>query len=411
MDGNLSFGNIIPGASYGVLDLQGSLHPPNQQHAHNLIQRQSHQGTVHIPISDVFPFSVGNIHECDKLLSIVDHNKSDRGKTSTSDEDERIFTDDGVDSHNEVGNGKKASLWQRTKWSDGTVRLLITIVSYLGEDSSSECGSGGRKKSVILKGKWKFVSKVMAERRSYVSPQQCEDKFKDLNKRYKRLRDVLGKGTSCKVVENPTLLDMMDHLSEKAKDEVRKILSSKHLFYEEMCSYHHGNRLHLPADPALKRSLQLALRCEDEHDVDGDEQEEETEYRDDDLEENNNTLRGDNGGMIGVVCFPKRMKQRQDPEDANFGNLLVAQDSNKRSNPQSIQTDMRSHSLHLEEQKVELEVKMLELEKQKFKWQRFSRKKGRELVKLRMENERMKHENEQMALELHRRELDAADYR
>ncbi|KAJ6817292.1 uncharacterized protein M6B38_412110 [Iris pallida] len=69
----------------------------------------------------------------------------------------------------------------------------------------------------------------------------------------------LRRGTSCKVVENPSLLDVMDHLSDKAKDDVRKILSSKHLFYEEMCSYHNGNRLHLPADPALHRSLQLAL--------------------------------------------------------------------------------------------------------------------------------------------------------
>ncbi|URE29514.1 hypothetical protein MUK42_36376 [Musa troglodytarum] len=87
----------------------------------------------------------------------------------------------------------------------------------------------------------------MAERGCYVSPQQCEDKFNDLNKRYKRLTDILGRGTSCKVVENPALLDRLN-LSEKMKDDVRKILSSKHLFYEEMCSYHlEEKKLHIQA--------------------------------------------------------------------------------------------------------------------------------------------------------------------
>jgi hypothetical protein len=77
------------------------------------------------------------------------------------------------------------------------------------------------------KGKWKSISKVMAERGFHVSPQQCEDKFNDLNKRYKRLNDMLGRGTSCQVVENPALLDVIDYLTEKEKDDVRKILSSK----------------------------------------------------------------------------------------------------------------------------------------------------------------------------------------
>ncbi|XP_077241365.1 uncharacterized protein LOC143881910 [Tasmannia lanceolata] len=411
MEGNLSTRNMIPGSSYGVLDLEGSMHPHHQQNPQILQQRHSHQSMVHVPIRDVFPFSIGNIHECDQPLSIVDHNKGDMN--STSDEDERSFNEDSVAGHNEVGKAKKASPWHRMKWSDGMIRLLITIVSYLGEDYSSECGSSVKRKSAILqkKGKWKVVSKVMAERGCYVSPQQCEDKFNDLNKRYKRLTDVLGKGTSCKVVENPGLLDMMSHLSDKVKENVRKILSSKHLFYEEMCSYHHGNRLHLPADPALQRSLQLALKCRDENeakrltqdDVDDDELTAETEYRDEDVEENNT-----NCGMIG-----------------NFGNPhpSVDQDTNKRSHAQSIQTDMnhgfpegtkvsllRSRSLQLEEQKLRIDVQVLELEKQRFKWQRFNRKKDRELDKLKMENERIKLENEQMALELKRREYDAADY-
>ncbi|MFS7912746.1 hypothetical protein Hanom_Chr02g00133491 [Helianthus anomalus] len=50
----------------------------------------------------------------------------------------------------------------------------------------------------------KSVLKVMAERGHFLSPQQCEDKFNDLNKWYRRLNEILGRGTSCEVVENPS---------------------------------------------------------------------------------------------------------------------------------------------------------------------------------------------------------------
>ncbi|OVA10945.1 hypothetical protein BVC80_8193g8 [Macleaya cordata] len=446
MEGNISAGNMIPGGSYGVLDLQGSMHVHHQQHPQTLHQQHnSHslQGSmVDPPIHDVFPLSVGNMHECEQPMAMINYNKGERGKNSTSDEDEPSFNEDGIDGHTDAGRGKKGSPWQRMKWTDKMVRLLITVVSYIGEDAAAECSSGGRRKFAILqkKGKWKSVSKVMAERGCYVSPQQCEDKFNDLNKRYKRLTDVLGRGTSCKVVENHALLDMMDHLSEKAKEDVRKILSSKHLFYEEMCSYHNGNRLHLPPDPALQRSLQLALRSRDDHDshdthdtrrnlqddIDEDDQDGEGEDHDEEADENHN-LHGDHGGMFGVPgCFPKRMKQGHEHEDLNFGNPSSSQDCGKRSTShmQNAPVDMnqvfpegskgawiqkqwmRSRSLQLEEQKLHIQAQMLELEKQRFKWQRFSRKKDRELDKLRMENERMKLENERMALELKRKELE-----
>lgn len=64
------------------------------------------------------------------------------------------------------------------------VRLLITAVSCIGEDAASDCGGKERRKFVVLqqKGKWKSISKVMANRAYHVSPQQCEDKFNDLNK-------------------------------------------------------------------------------------------------------------------------------------------------------------------------------------------------------------------------------------
>ncbi|KAK6115671.1 hypothetical protein DH2020_007940 [Rehmannia glutinosa] len=167
-------------------------------------------------------------------VSLTDYNKLDRGK-SASDDDEPSFNEDATDIRHDPSKGKKASPWQRVKWTDTMVRLLITAVSYISEETAAEYGGGSRKKYVNLqkKGKWKSVSKVMAERGHLVSPQQCEDKFNDLNKRYKRLNEILGRGTSCEVVENPTLLDVMDHIPEKAKDE---------------------------------HSLRLALRSRDDHD-------------------------------------------------------------------------------------------------------------------------------------------------
>ncbi|OMO55261.1 putative transcription factor [Corchorus capsularis] len=128
---------------------------------------------------------MGTMQNCDQTISMTDYNKGERGKSSVSDEDEPSFTEDGVDGHNDGSKGKKGSPWQRVKWTDKMVRLLITAVSYIGEDAVGDCGGGMRRKFAVLqkKGKWKSVSKVMAERGYHVSPQQCEDKFNDLNKR------------------------------------------------------------------------------------------------------------------------------------------------------------------------------------------------------------------------------------
>ncbi|KAJ0976787.1 hypothetical protein J5N97_012261 [Dioscorea zingiberensis] len=151
-----------------------------------------------------------------------------------------------------VGQTQTPSPWQRMKWTDSMIRLLIMVVYFVGDDGGADGGGdtqhaavGKGKKAASSagqlqqkKGKWKSVSRAMMERGYCVSPQQCEDKFNDLNKRYKRVNDLLGKGTACRVVENQSLLDSMDHLSPKAKEEARKLLNSKHLFFREMCAYH-----------------------------------------------------------------------------------------------------------------------------------------------------------------------------
>ncbi|KAE8697739.1 U6 snRNA-associated Sm-like protein LSm3-like [Hibiscus syriacus] len=170
---------------------------------------------------------------------------------------------------------------------------------------------------------------------------------------------------------------------EKEKDDVRKILSSKHLFYEEMCSYHNGNILHLPHDLQLQRSLQLALRRE-------------------------SASHGDNRVICGASGIStKKSRQSQVHKDSCFQNLLNSQHchNNSFSYPSVAQANanqalldysrdawmqkqwIESRTLQLEEKKLQIQV---ELEKQRFKWQRFSKRRDRELDKMRMENERMK---------------------
>ncbi|KAG6430541.1 hypothetical protein SASPL_108611 [Salvia splendens] len=203
-----------------MLGLEMSLH-------HNLPPAQNPQNPHHIPPPQ---------QQRHSPMAALPYPKSKNQSLTLSDDDESGFTaDDGK---------RRVSPWQRMKWTDNMVRLLIMVVFYIGDEvGAAEAGeAGGKKKGggvLQKKGKWKSVSRAMMERGFYVSPQQCEDKFNDLNKRYKRVNDILGKGTSCRVVENQSLLDSMD-LAPKVKDEVKKLLNSKHLYFREMCAYHNS---------------------------------------------------------------------------------------------------------------------------------------------------------------------------
>ncbi|KAJ6913503.1 46 kDa FK506-binding nuclear protein-like isoform X1 [Populus alba x Populus x berolinensis] len=227
-------GGIFPGMGSGMLGLELPLHQQqNPQNPHHLQHPQivaygHHESDQHQhsqqSAKHAYPFASTKPKQ---LLSPL------------SNEDEPSFTgDDGT-----TDGKRKISPWQRMKWTDNMVRLLIMAVFYIGDEVGSEVSDPiGKKKPGGLaqkKGKWKSVSRAMMEKGFYVSPQQCEDKFNDLNKRYKRVNDILGKGTACRVVENQSLLDTMD-LSPKMKDEVRKLLNSKHLFFREMCAYHNS---------------------------------------------------------------------------------------------------------------------------------------------------------------------------
>ncbi|KAK1436406.1 hypothetical protein QVD17_02186 [Tagetes erecta] len=409
MDGNLSSGHMISGSGPSF-DLQ-RVHHQQQNNPFTLHQQQYHPS-----IHENFPLRIGTIQDCNRhnqTISLAEFTKGEKGKTCMSDEDEPCFTEDG---HDTQTRGKNTSPWHRVKWNDPMVKLLITAVSYIGEDASAEYGGGSRRKFSNLqkKGKWKSVSKVMAGRGHFVSPQQCEDKFNDLNKRYKRLNEILGRGTSCEVVENPSLLDLMDNVSDKSKEEVRKILSSKHLHYEEMCSYHNGNRLHLPPDPELQRSLRLALRARDDNENDGRrgshedlDDDDQDHYMDDhdeyDDHHHHHGLNLDQTSPYGLSDgSSKRAKQNEMSQMK-----IVQTDMNQEGVKANLLQDqwMKHRLLQLEEQKIHIQAQMLELEKERFKWQRFRQKKDMELEMMRMENERMKMENEQMKLELKHKEM------
>ncbi|KAI3445686.1 hypothetical protein Pfo_002351 [Paulownia fortunei] len=418
--------SLMRGKSFGFLNLQDSLQVNGQQ------VRQPFQGFIvssSPQAQDAFPIRSRSVQNSDVPVSFLDcHGKADMTNNSC-DEDSSYAVGEHVDGNNESEKEKKESPWRRVKWTDQMVKLLITVVSYIGEDAGSDCGGGTRRISSVLpkKGKWKAISKVMAERGFHVSPQQCEDKFNDLNKRYKKLNDILGRGTSCEVVENPALLDLMD-MSDKSKESVRKILSSKQLFYQEMCSYRNGNRLYIPHDQAIQKSLHLALRNSDElefHEAEA--------YRSeiiDDEEENdasgcpNDNTEGKHAlnEELGSARVPAKRKKPGEIEYLDSDYILNFQIATKKSalhdharmnqvSGQGANGEWQgnlwfmSRSLQLEEQKLQIEAEMLDLEKQRLRWLRFSELEDRDLEKMRLENEYLKFENERIGLEIKRREM------
>ncbi|KAL1352010.1 hypothetical protein HN51_015971 [Arachis hypogaea] len=359
---------------------------------------------------------------------------------------------------------RKASPWHRMKWTDAMVRLLIMAVYYIGDEAGSEgVGGGGgggvdpsgKKKNTGLlqkKGKWKSVSRAMMEKGFYVSPQQCEDKFNDLNKRYKRVNDILGKGTACRVVENQSLLETMD-LSLKMKEEVRKLLNSKHLFFREMCAYHNscghgggaaavtaaGNGQH-SAEAGTEQPLQIQQPQPPQHQqgqqrcfhssVNGvgmlkEDDDDEEDYESDDFSDEDEEESGEGGGSRGQVEDDENDVVRSRKRHRNKGGFCVTSSSTSASqlmqqlnnevagvlqdggkNPWEKKQWMKKRVLQLEEQQVRYHVEAFELEKQRLKWVRFSSKKERDMERDKLENERRRLENERLLLLLRQKELE-----
>ncbi|KAG7950939.1 hypothetical protein I3843_13G142900 [Carya illinoinensis] len=422
MDSSGLGGGFMSSPNGAILDLESSIHRHQQtQLGHPSLRHQHHMNLMSGLESDHLP-PIGLMEEKGTVMKCMSMNFS-KGKAiapanapngnNMSEEDEPSFTEDGYGDN--VDGGKRGSPWQRMKWTDDVVRLLIAVVSCVGDDGTLEGGEGLKRKSGILqkKGKWKTVSKIMMSKGCHVSPQQCEDKFNDLNKRYKRLNDILGRGTSCRVVENPALMDSMPQLSAKAKDDVKKILSSKHLFYKEMCAYHNGQRIPNCQDLDLQgHSLPLGRCSRDNNGSEEEEAEENNDSEDDEMDnEDDNNAEGD---VERMGEFSGREKVSE--EDDHFWSQSVALDSFEAEIAEIFEDPTKSlwerrewikrHMLQLEEQRVSFQAEAFELEKQRFKWLRYCSKKDRELERLRLENERMKLENERRVLQLRQKELE-----
>lgn len=421
MDGSGLGGGFLSGPSGGTLDLESSI-PRHQEKQmghpvlahHQRVNVMSGVGVDHHPVRLV---EVKGSIPRGASMNVVKGKGVALCNTSNaynfSEEDEPSYNEDGNDESLEGVKGKKGSTWQRMKWTDRVVRLLISVVACVGDDGV-DGGEGLKRKSAVLqkKGKWKTVSKIMIGKGCHVSPQQCEDKFNDLNKRYKRLNDILGRGTSCRVVENPSLMDSMPHLSAKAKDDVRKILSSKQLFYKEMCAYHNGQWIPGCHDLDLQGDPLPPGRCSTDNNVSEEEGvEEHHDTEDDDSDNEDNNADGSDRDRMGRTGDRKRSSE----EDYHFWQH-VSLDSFEVEMAEVLQDPTKSlwerrewinkQKLRLQQERVNCEAEDLELEKQRYRWLRYRSKKDRELERLRLENERMKLENEKRVLQLRQKELE-----
>lgn len=433
MESNGLGGGIFPSSTInnGFIGVENP--SKQQQNSHTLHHHHHHQmvsyDQPHPSIKQTYPS-----YSSKSIMSNKAHQQ-----INLSDEDEPCF---GVDEASGGGDPKrKGSPWHRMKWTDTMVRLLIMAVYYIGDEAgTSEIGVDNKKKvSGLLqkKGKWKSVSKGMMEKGYYVSPQQCEDKFNDLNKRYKRVNDIVGKGTACRVVENQSLLDSMD-LSTKLKDEARKLLNSKHLFFREMCAYHnscgHGNNTlqqqqssnetqpqqqHPPQQQQQQQPQQeqqqqclhssngvgmLKLKGksggEDEEDEDEDEWEEDSEEEEEESgEDENNDHSRKKSRRVSVSVSSTAMMQQLSSEVTN-----VLQDGVKSCWEKK--QWMKKRVVQLGEERVNYHVEAFEIEKQRLKWERFSSNKEREMERQKLENERKCLEIDRMVLLLRQKEVE-----
>lgn len=464
MEANGLGGGLFSSLGSGMLALEMPLHqqqnPPNPQNPHRLHHNQmvayAHHDADHHPqpqqsVKHGYPYAAKS-----KQIAL-------------SDEDEP-----GFGAEDSAGDGKrKVSPWQRMKWTDTMVRLLIMAVYYIGDEGGPEVTdlTGKKKPTAGLlqkKGKWKSVSRAMMEKGFYVSPQQCEDKFNDLNKRYKRVNDILGKGTACRVVENQNLLEMMD-LTPKMKEEVKKLLNSKHLFFREMCAYHnscgHGvgvaggaGGAHQSPELTLEQSCiqphqqTQQQRCfhstdnapavanssraetegaklvragsggEEEEEEDDDDDDEDSDECDDEDEEEvaEGCSRGQTGhGLEDEDDINNDRGSRKRPRKGAVSEssqkmhklscevMAVLQDGTKSTWEKKQWIDMRL--MQLEEQQISYKCQAFELEKQRFKWLKFRSKKEREMERAKLENERRRLENVRMGLLIRQKEFEFLD--
>ncbi|XP_059313679.1 uncharacterized protein LOC132064640 isoform X2 [Lycium ferocissimum] len=310
---------------------------------------------------------------------------------------------------------EKQPVYQRMRWTDEMVKLLITAVSYIREDALSN-------EIFIKKGKWRAISCVMTERGHHASPQQCEDKFNDLNKKFKRLNDVLGRGTACDVVENPALLKTMD-LSYNLKEEMSKLIGRKQLFYQEMCSYNNRNRLFLPHDQEVQQSVFLAVKGLYKYETNSMLQDFPLKRKIGEGEERVPNMAHADLNLVQDMPAKRKVGGERDLNMARSSlNGTTTSDPNVlHPNCNGIHVSMNNEEkeiqdehilprlLQLEEQKLQIQAQILELEKQRFKYMRLCSKEEKELRLMLLDNEVIKRENQRLVLELKRGGIQPSD--
>ncbi|KAJ8770160.1 hypothetical protein K2173_011495 [Erythroxylum novogranatense] len=381
-------GRFMSGPNGGFLDQSFRLGNPSLTHRNSMNLLDDHDN----PRKPTEPIELKSKEYLTNLgegKAVDNYNAT--GDDNWSEDEKANFAQDGIGERCNGTKGKSGAPWQRMKWTDNVVQLLIAVVACVGEDGSLEGVEGLERKSGALqkKGKWKTVSKIMIAKGCHASPQQCEDKFNDLNKRYKRLNDILGRGTSCSVVENPTLMDAMPHLSAKAKDDVRKILTSKHLFYKEMCAYHNGQKV--PNSHGLDIQDLKQINGLEEEEAEGNDGSDDDES---DSEDDNNA--DENIGTMGKYDERKRIPGIEIA--GTFPNPAVPLRERKEW--------LKKQLLELMEERVSIRAQAFELEKQRFKWLRYCQKKDEEFESLRLENERMRLVNEQSIWQLRKKQAE-----
>ncbi|XLR55328.1 hypothetical protein S83_006000 [Arachis hypogaea] len=414
----------VIGSSFLGLD-----HNNNNNNNNNPSQQQQNLQHRNQPKMVQFGSSSSSSHH--QQINYDNNNNSSKNKHqqgSLSDEDEQGFNNIDVDesNSNKMKNiSSSISPWQRMKWTSTMVRLLIMAVYYIGDEVGGGGGSSGGGSSENKKGKWKSVSRAMMEKGFYVSPQQCEDKFNDLNKRYKRVNDVLGRVTACKVVENQKLLETMDHLSPKAKEEVRKLLNSKHLFFREMCAYHnsfgHGgdnaSQSQLQHEQGEKEkeercfhsSSKLKIGCEEEdhNDDSGDDDDDDDSENYFDEDEDELGEGGSKGHHDHHHDHNKRQKKSSSCElMKELSNEVNGVLEDKGKSVLEKKQWLRSKIVKLEEKQIRHEGQGFEIEKERMKWRKYSSKKEREMERAKFENQRRRLEIERMILIIHQKELE-----
>lgn len=313
-------------------------------------------------------------------------------------------------------------LWSRMKWTDAMVRLLIMVVYNAGDDGEGAVaaavgggGGGGGSRAAAhghghgsataaahaqqKKGKWKSVSRTMGEHGFTVSPQQCEDKFNDLNKRYKRVVDLLGRGKACAVVESPALLDAMDELPPRAKEEARKLLSSKHLFFREMCNYHNSPHPHAAAAVTVASHHGAAV-----HDHEGAAA---CFHHPQPV-----ACASSAAALHALAPSPAMMNSStrtegdEEDDDSENAHPRTSNEVEEMDEEDVLDDEEERRALAVEEQLLACDYREYKLHRQRLKWERFCAGKEREMELAKLRNERARIDGRRMLLMIQHKEMD-----